>query len=100
MIEKSKVKRGDEFYFFSQKDNKVEHGFAFDDGKNCPAGFIHIASFGDIPCEMLHKTISDCLHAEHAQAYFDAFCLRNKLKVVNKRRKTIELLAQKYGVFL
>lgn len=100
MIERSKVKRGDEFYFFSQKDNKVEHGFAFDDGKNCSAGFIHIASFGDIPCEMLHETISDCLQAEHAQAYLDACDLRNQLKVVNKRKKKIELLAQKYGVFL
>lgn len=100
MIEKSKVKRGDKFYFFSQKDNRVEQGFAFDDGKNCPAGFIHIASFGDIPCEMLHKTISDCLQAEYSQAYLDACGFRNQLKAVNKRKKEIELLAQKYGVFL
>lgn len=100
MIEKSKVKRGDEFYFFSQKDNRVEHGFAFDDGKNSRAGFIHIASFGDIPCEMFHETISDCLQAEYSQAYLDACGLRNQLKAVNKRKKEIELLAQKYGVFL
>lgn len=100
MIEKSEVKRGDKLYFFSREDNRVEHGFAFDDGKNCSTGFIHIISFGDIPCEMLHKTISDCLQVEHAQAYFDACGLRNQLKVVNKRKKKIELLAQKYGVFL
>lgn len=100
MIERSKVKRGDKLYFFSQEHNRLEHGFAFDDGKNCPAGFIHIASFGDIPCEMLHKTISDCLQAEHAQAYLEACGLRNKLKVVNKRKKTLELLAQKYWVLL
>lgn len=100
MIEKSKVKRGDKLYFFSREDNRVEHGFAFDDGKNCRAGFIHIASFGDISCEMLYETISDCLQAEHAQAYLDACGLRNQLKVVNKRKKKIELLAQEYGVFL
>lgn len=100
MIEKSKVKRGDKLYFFSREDNRVEHGFAFYNGNDSRAGFIHLIAFGDIPCEMLHKTISDCLQAEHAQAYLDACGLRNQLKVVNKRKKKIELLAQKYGVFL
>lgn len=100
MIEKSEVKRGDKLYFFSQEDNRLEHGFAFDDGDICSIGCVHIISFGDIPCEMLYKTIDDCLQAEHAQAHLEACGLRNKLKVVNKRKKKIELLAQKYGVFL
>lgn len=100
MIERLKVNKGDKLYFFSQSENTVKCGKAYDDGKNCEAGIIRLTEFGKIPCDILYYTLDDCLQTEHAQAYLDACGLRKQLKVVNKRKKTIELLAQKYGVFL